>query len=256
MTQWFHHFSLLPVTVRLLLLIFIFLFSFGTIIHYIEPTNYPSLFDGVWWAIITMATVGYGDFTPKTTEGKIITMIMILTGGAFMAHYMATIASIAVRKQNEQKKGKKALILKNHIVFIGWNERTKLLCQFFHNDTLLLIDETVQVQPMSLPSFYFLKGTPYFDETLQKATIQQAKAVFITADQYKPEKDADNQTILTILAVRGFSSTLPIFAEILTADQQNNAIRAGATQILSSNETIASTFSDSFLKYTNNVNSI
>lgn len=242
MTQWFHRFSLLPLLLRLSIFIVLFLLFFGTLIHFIEPTQYKKIFDGVWWAFITMATIGYGEFIPKTIEGKIVTMMMIITGGSLMAFYLTTMAATIIRFQNNRVKGRKSILVENHLIFIGWNERTKLLTQSFQNEPILLIDETIDEQPIKKPSFYFLKGIPYFDTTLQKANITKAKAVFITADPHQSEQIADMHTILTTLAITSLSPQTKVFAEILTLEQINNAKRAGATQILSSNQKIAHSF--------------
>ncbi|WP_456687952.1 ion channel [Aeribacillus sp. SP014] len=48
------------------------LILFGTMISYIEPKEFPTPFEGIWWALVTMSTTGYGDFVPKTFFGTYI----------------------------------------------------------------------------------------------------------------------------------------------------------------------------------------
>ncbi|KPC98050.1 Cyclic nucleotide-gated potassium channel [Geobacillus sp. BCO2] len=43
---------------------------FGALMRFIEPETFRTVFDGVWWAIVTAATIGYGDIVPKTIAGK------------------------------------------------------------------------------------------------------------------------------------------------------------------------------------------
>lgn len=45
-----------------------------------ENSNIRTPFDAVWWAISTMTTVGYGDKVPTTVEGKVVAMILMVTG--------------------------------------------------------------------------------------------------------------------------------------------------------------------------------
>ena len=51
-----------------------------------------STWDGVWWAISTMTTVGYGDFAPTTIPGRVIAIIVMLVGIGFIAILTAAIA--------------------------------------------------------------------------------------------------------------------------------------------------------------------
>ena len=51
------------------------------------------MWDGVWWAVVTVTTVGYGDFYPEGVEGRIIGMAVMLLGIGFIAVLTATIAS-------------------------------------------------------------------------------------------------------------------------------------------------------------------
>ena len=55
------------------------------VIYNVEPESFSSLFDAIYWATVSLTTVGYGDIYPVTTIGRIVTMISSVFGIAIIA---------------------------------------------------------------------------------------------------------------------------------------------------------------------------
>jgi voltage-gated potassium channel len=62
-----------------------------------DRRDVPTIWDGIWWSVVTVTTVGYGDFYPRTVGGRIIAMAVMLAGIGFLSVLTATIASRFVR---------------------------------------------------------------------------------------------------------------------------------------------------------------
>lgn len=235
-----HIYYRLPVIVRLLITIFIIMLLFGIIIHFIEPSQFPNIFDGAWWAFVTAATVGYGDYVPLTYLGKVIGILLILSGGGLLTYYITAISATSIKHERNLSRGKVSFKGNNHIIFIGWNERTEQLINMAkqHNPHLdiILIDHSMQQLSYKKIPVHFIHGNASDDATLKQANISGAKCVVITADILKKEREADNYTILTTVAIRGNNKHVPIIAEMLSRVQINNALRAGANTIIRSND--------------------
>lgn len=224
---------------RMLILVIIVITVFGTIIHMIEPETFPTIFEGVWWAIVTAATVGYGDFAPVTFLGRLIGMLLIFIGVGLVSTYFVTISTSEFVNQNSFTEGKLAFRGERHVLIIGWNERVKetitKITASNSNIEIILIDESLEKNPLPSNHVHFIKGNPTHDAVLEKADVQHAEMVLITADQSKDEVQADMITILTLLAIKGLNPDIYSIVEILTTQQVNNAKRGGADEILQTN---------------------
>ncbi len=85
---------------------FIVVVGGGIAIRVIDHREYSSIWEGMWWSVQTVTTVGYGDVTPKDAAGKIVGVVVMLEGIAFLAIVTAAITSAFVtRAQREQKSG-------------------------------------------------------------------------------------------------------------------------------------------------------
>ncbi|MGM0854516.1 MAG: potassium channel family protein [Bacillota bacterium] len=237
--QMFQGFLRWPLVVRIFMIAITLMLSFGTIIHYIEPDTFPSLFDGIWWAIITTSTVGYGDFVPTSFEGRLIGIILILVGAGFLSTYFVMLAAETVMTQNAYLEGKATFKGKDHVVVVGWNERTRevinQLTSLQSQCDIILVDETLQKNPYNNNHIHFVKGTPFRDAILKKVNLHKASIAIITADQNKDEITADMNSVLTLLAIKGNHPDLYTVVEILQKDQVANAERAGADEVIQTN---------------------
>ncbi|MGH2942502.1 MAG: potassium channel family protein [Solirubrobacteraceae bacterium] len=67
--------------------------------HHSQPV---STWDGVWWAITTVTTVGYGDVSPQTDAGRVVAIVVMLVGIGFIAVLTAAAASRFLREQRAE----------------------------------------------------------------------------------------------------------------------------------------------------------
>lgn len=237
--QIFLGFIRLPLLLRTFIIAITSIIVFGIVVHIIEPNTFPSLFDGIWWAVITASTVGYGDYYPATIGGKIAGMILILTSAGFLSSFFIVLATTAVTRQNVYHEGKASFKGKNHYIIIGWNECSREVINSLLNKqksiSIALIDSTLNKNPLPNHKVHFVKGASCQDSVLQQANIHNAKKVIITADANLGELQADMNSILTLLAVKGLNPNVETIVEILTKEQMANAKRAGADEIIQTN---------------------
>jgi voltage-gated potassium channel len=64
----------------------------------LDRSEYPSVGRGLWWAMQTVTTVGYGDVTPEQTSGLIVAVVVMLWGIAFVSILVAAITSTFVTR--------------------------------------------------------------------------------------------------------------------------------------------------------------
>ncbi|MFJ5713844.1 potassium channel family protein [Neobacillus sp. NPDC093127] len=230
----------LPLLVRILAIALLVFLTFGISIHFLEPETFPSIFDGIWWAIITASTVGYGDYVPHSFLGRLTALVLILLGVGFVSSYFGTLAAAAVTKQDAFSEGRIPFKGTGHIIIIGWNERSRELIHKLTSvsipQMIVLIDETLEANPVKSRFVHFIQGKGHVDETILKSDIQHAEKVLITADRGNDELQADMNSIITLLTIKGLCTQVKCIVEILTAEQVVNALRAGADEVIQSNK--------------------
>jgi voltage-gated potassium channel len=76
--------------------------AFGVAEHLVEPKPFPTVWLGMWWALQTVTTVGYGDVVPVGTAGRIIATFLLLGGLAFLTVIIAMITGGFVARYQRQ----------------------------------------------------------------------------------------------------------------------------------------------------------
>ena len=83
-------------------------FGAGVLMTVIDSKEYPTVGIGLWWAVQTVTTVGYGDVAPTDVFGRLVGAFVMLEGTAFIAIVTAVItSSFITRAQSEQDARRK-----------------------------------------------------------------------------------------------------------------------------------------------------
>ena len=75
----------------------------GVLIRVLDHSEYPNIWIGMWWAIQTVTTVGYGDVTPKHASGRFVGVVVMLEGIAFLTITTAVITSTFVARAERER---------------------------------------------------------------------------------------------------------------------------------------------------------
>jgi voltage-gated potassium channel len=76
----------------------------GASISAVDSGDFPNVWRGMWWAVETVTTVGYGDYTPHSVSGRIVAVLLMLVGIGFLSILTATIASSFVSRDAETEQ--------------------------------------------------------------------------------------------------------------------------------------------------------
>ena len=68
----------------------------------VQPKHFASVFHGLWWALCTLTTVGYGDVYPVTLGGRMFTFAILVVGLGVVAVPSGLVASALTRAREEE----------------------------------------------------------------------------------------------------------------------------------------------------------
>jgi voltage-gated potassium channel len=77
----------------------------GVLIHFTDTKTYPDIGDGLWWAIQTVTTVGYGDLVPTSGIGRLVAALVMVVGIGFLTVITAAITSSFIESARRRYEG-------------------------------------------------------------------------------------------------------------------------------------------------------
>ncbi len=200
---------------------------------------------GLWWALVTLATVGYGDVVPVTFLGRLVGTVVILGGVLSLSLLTATVASVFVERKFRRERGLEPIQTTQHILILGWHEDAEILLDHLFKRLpqevpVALVNKMPPEQMDALKEKYSKHETFYLwgdysrEETLQKANVQGAFKAIILAERQPGEGAAqvDQRTLFTALTLKALNTKIRILAELLRQENRAYLERAGVEEVI------------------------
>ena len=217
-------------------------------------SNIQSVWDGLWWAVVTVATVGYGDRFPVSFGGRIVGFMLMFFGVGMMSLFTATIASVFVEKKIKEGRGLETVKVKDHLIICGWNQHTEEVLSgltiygSMSDDPIVLINELSVDEVESLRVRYerhnlkFLRGDFVREDVLQRANVSKARFALIMADLSggHSRERTDERTTLAAHSIKYMAPKIKVVAELLDGKNRQHLERANADEIIVRGEHVGS----------------
>ncbi len=220
-----------------LFFIFVFLILFaGTTIYVFEGTNsnggVKNLFEAMYWAVITITTVGYGDITPITPEGKFVTGFLVVAG-LILISFMTSVVTTSMADRMDYIKANNTLQkigkLKQFVLICGYGRISKMLSLELgiSHENIVVLDTDENAVERALKNGYFaLKADAADIEFLKTIDVDKkvTKAVTLVSN------DAINLSI--ILAIKSLNKNINIFSRAIDETTKDKLLIAGANEVI------------------------
>ena len=188
--------------------------------------------DSLYMTVITIASVGYKEIHDLSPNGRIFTIILIISGVGSVTYALTTIAKIVVEGEIQEIFGRKRLEkkikeLKNHYIVCGYGRMGRIICRELKEKDIKFV--IIEKEPDTFESgeeTLVLKGDATKDENLKEAGIEKAKGLISVLPT-----DAEN--LFVVLSARELNPKLFIVARAGEEGSEQKLLRAGADRVVS-----------------------
>ncbi|XP_030311181.1 potassium channel subfamily T member 2 isoform X4 [Calypte anna] len=207
--------------------------------HLERAGNRLTLFDSLYFCIVTFSTVGFGDVTPKIWPSKLLVVIMICVALVVLPIQFEQLAYLWMERQKSGGNySRHRAQTEKHVVLCVSSLKIDLLMDFLNEfyahprlqDYYVVIlcptEMDAQVRrvlqiPMWSQRVIYLQGSALKDQDLLRAKMDDAEACFILSSRCEVDRTAaDHQTILRAWAVKDFAPNCPLYVQILKPENK------------------------------------
>lgn len=232
---------------RVALVILLFSLFGATLVTVFEGDindQFGAMGDGIWWVLVTMTTVGYGDKVPVTMGGKIVGVFVMFAGVAILSLFTATISSIFVTRKIKEGRGLENIKWKDHLIICGWNFSVEQILFSLERarkkvKSVVLVNQLSEesigeiIHRFSSLKIKYVRGDFSKEVTLHRANVHAAKAVIIFPDSSSGlGSKSDEQTVLSVLNIKSMNPKLKVYAYVLDRENLSHIRKAKADEVL------------------------
>ena len=195
-----------------------------------------SLSDALWYSIVTLTTVGYGDIVPTSEGGRIIGYIFLFLSLGVYGILIGQFSNVISKINENNKLGMQGTSFQNHIVVIGWTQFGKtVIDQLIRAGRQVAIVTRDRANIELLHELYdkraaFILYSDYENlENLEKANINNCSSVFVNLEN-------DTDKLVYILNIKKKYEDLQYIVTLENANLKQTFLNAGVRYAISKNE--------------------
>lgn len=201
-----------------------------------ENPNINSLFDALYWALVTISTVGYGDISPVTHEGKTVSMLIIVSGLAMISFMTSVIVSAFSEKLGELKESRMIEEMNKYEAFLiicGYGQMAK---SFLRENVkvghkyIILDKDKNRVEEALKDGYYAICEDASRHDVMKKFNMEYTNITVICLT------NSDIENIYITLNAKSLSKDIQVIARAMDISMKKKFEFAGADHILLPNE--------------------
>ncbi|WP_320017609.1 ion channel [Labilibaculum manganireducens] len=209
-------------------------------------SNIKTVGDAFWYAIVTLTTVGYGDFYPVTFAGKIIGLLVIIGSLGILGFVIGEVTVRFNQYMEKKKSGFWGSDFDNHYIIIGWNEfGQKVASQIilagqkvaFVTNNKADLDLIADVYPSKNTFSLFADYSNV--EALSKVNVECSKRIFVNFDD-------DSETLVFVINLKKRYPEANVVVTCLNPSLRETFVNAGIVHVIAQSE-VASKLVASYL---------
>lgn len=211
---------------------------------YFELADKPDLGwgDALWWAVVTMTTVGYGDLFPTTLGGRyLIGFPTMLFGISVLGYLLSVVASYLIEARGKELRGMGRVRFEDHVLIINYPGPARLMAVLdllardprTARSPVVLVDDRLDELPARFAErgVRFVSGPPSVDETLDRARFRSARyALILARDPHLPE--SDDRSLAAALTLEKLHAELLTTVECVDPNHVALFERAGVDNVV------------------------
>jgi voltage-gated potassium channel len=205
-----------------------------------------SIFDVIWYAVVTVATVGYGDYAPVTPAGKMLGLLLVVFTIGFMGFIIGNITTKINKYMEDTRLGHFGTDFTNHLVMIGWDKFSKQVLQqiALTNYKVAVItnhkDDVDHIYELFPKNKVFVLYAEYENfKALEKVNFTQANTCFIN---FQNDMDA----LVYAINVKKQFPKMEYVVSLQNTDLKSTFKNAGVDHVVARNE-VASRLAASYI---------